>query len=52
MKQITVMLAGAFDLNQEARNYITEILTISLTFKPCACNTLMTSDPLHPLKKT
>jgi len=44
------MLAVAFDLYLEARNYITEILTVSLAFKPCACNTRMTSDP-SPLKK-
>jgi len=30
MKRITVMLAVGFDLYQEARNYITEILTILL----------------------
>jgi len=39
------MLAVAFELYQEVRNYITEILTISLAFKPYACTKLMTSAP-------
>jgi len=39
------MLAVAFDLYQKLRNHITEILIISLAFKPYACNKLMTSAP-------
>jgi len=46
MKRNKVTVAVAFELYlQEPRNYITEILTISLAFKPCACNKLMTSLP-------
>jgi len=40
------MLAMAFNLSQESRNYLTEILTILLAFKPGACNKLMTLPPL------
>jgi len=50
MKRIAVMLSVAFDLHQEARYYITEILTIYLlAFKPCAYNKLMTSLSLKKL---
>jgi len=49
MKRITAMLAVRFDLYQEARNYINEIITISLAFNYiyiaciCACIKLMAS---------
>jgi len=51
MKRNTVMLAVAFSLFHEPRNYITEILTLSLACKPCACNKLMTSVP-SPFKNS
>jgi len=49
MKRNTVMLAVTYDMYQEAKNYITEMLTKSLAFNLCACNKLMTSASL--LKK-
>jgi len=35
MKRNVAMLAVAFDLYQEPKNYITKILTISFAFKHC-----------------